>query len=173
MQSWQRWYFHIWRYQVFARKLTWYFIGVYIINNSILDVIVIIKRGQRGKDQNKRKHATSKNCLTLFLIVACEHALRESLAAGREKEEELATTSWNLNVNWMQLVWSGWGKGKPYFPLLKLAKRQRRPLGQSVSTNFVANCSQWEQRQKHLLLSATIKRSKCVRNQDKHYNHVW
>ena len=24
-------YFHLWRYQVFARKLTWYFIGVYII----------------------------------------------------------------------------------------------------------------------------------------------
>ena len=33
-------------------------------------------------------------------------------------------------------------EGKPYFPLFKLAKRQRRPLGQSVSTNFVANCSQ-------------------------------
>ena len=25
-------YFHVWRYHVFARKLTWYFIGVYIIN---------------------------------------------------------------------------------------------------------------------------------------------
>ena len=25
-------YFHLWRYQVFVRKLTWYFIGVYIIN---------------------------------------------------------------------------------------------------------------------------------------------
>ena len=24
-------YFHMWRYQVFARKLSWYFIGVYII----------------------------------------------------------------------------------------------------------------------------------------------
>ena len=24
-------YFHMWRYQVFARKLIWYFIGVYII----------------------------------------------------------------------------------------------------------------------------------------------
>ena len=24
-------YFHMWRYQVFAQKLTWYFIGVYII----------------------------------------------------------------------------------------------------------------------------------------------
>ena len=29
-------YFHMWRYQVFARKLTWYFIGVYIINSSPL-----------------------------------------------------------------------------------------------------------------------------------------
>ena len=25
-------YFHMWRYQVFGRKMTWYFIGVYIIN---------------------------------------------------------------------------------------------------------------------------------------------
>ena len=25
-------YFLVWRYHVFARKLTWYFIGVYIIN---------------------------------------------------------------------------------------------------------------------------------------------
>jgi len=29
-------YFHVWRYQVFARKLTWYFIGVYIINRWLL-----------------------------------------------------------------------------------------------------------------------------------------
>ena len=28
-------YFHMWRYQVFVWKLTWYFIGVYIINNNI------------------------------------------------------------------------------------------------------------------------------------------
>ena len=26
-------YFHMWRYRVFAWKLTWYFTGVYIINN--------------------------------------------------------------------------------------------------------------------------------------------
>ena len=26
-------YLHVWRYQVFAQKLTWYFIGVYIIND--------------------------------------------------------------------------------------------------------------------------------------------
>ena len=31
-------YFHLWRYQVFARKLTWYFIGVYIINYNIFPV---------------------------------------------------------------------------------------------------------------------------------------
>ena len=28
-------YFHMWRYQVFTRKLTWYFIGVYIIKRFI------------------------------------------------------------------------------------------------------------------------------------------
>ena len=32
-------YFHMWRYQAFARKLTWYFIGVYIIKKFILDVL--------------------------------------------------------------------------------------------------------------------------------------
>ena len=31
-------YFHIWRYQVFARKLTWYFIGVYIITIKFFNV---------------------------------------------------------------------------------------------------------------------------------------
>ena len=29
-------YFHIWRYQIFAQELTWYFTGVYIINMFIL-----------------------------------------------------------------------------------------------------------------------------------------
>ena len=32
-------YFHMWRYQVFARKLTWYFIGVYILI-TILSVVL-------------------------------------------------------------------------------------------------------------------------------------
>ena len=53
---------------------------------------MIIKREQRRKDQHKTKLATTKNCLTLFLIVVSEHALQGALA-GREKEGELATTS--------------------------------------------------------------------------------
>ena len=28
-------YFHVWRYEVFARKLTWYFIGDYIIKSNM------------------------------------------------------------------------------------------------------------------------------------------
>ena len=35
----------------------------------------------------------------------------------------------------------GMGEGKLYFLLLKLVKSKRSPLGQSVSTNFVADCS--------------------------------
>ena len=31
-------------------------------------------------------------------------------------------------------------EGKLYFPLLKLVKCQKAPLGQSVSTNFVVDC---------------------------------
>ena len=34
----------------------------------------------------------------------------------------------------------GMGKEKRYFPLLKSVKRQKVPLGQSISTNFVADC---------------------------------
>ena len=29
-------YLHVWRYEVFAGKLTWYFTGVYIINSNIM-----------------------------------------------------------------------------------------------------------------------------------------
>ena len=36
-------------------------------------------------------------------------------------------------------AWRGW-REKLYFPLLKLVKCQKAPLGQSVSTNFVVNC---------------------------------
>ena len=35
----------------------------------------------------------------------------------------------------------GMGEEKPYFPLWKSVKGQKAPLGQSVSTNFVADCS--------------------------------
>ena len=34
----------------------------------------------------------------------------------------------------------GVGEGKIYIPPFKLARGQRGPLGQSVSTNFVADC---------------------------------
>ena len=33
-------YFHVWRYHVFARKLTWYFIGVYLIKSNLLQIIL-------------------------------------------------------------------------------------------------------------------------------------
>ena len=35
----------------------------------------------------------------------------------------------------------GMGEEKLYFPLWKSIKRQKAPLGRSVSTNFVADCS--------------------------------
>ena len=35
-------YFHIWRCQIFAQELTWYFTGVYIINMFILQSIYSI-----------------------------------------------------------------------------------------------------------------------------------
>ena len=38
-------YFHVWRYHVFARKLTWYFTGVYIINFIIslrINIFVLV-----------------------------------------------------------------------------------------------------------------------------------
>ena len=39
-----------------------------------------------------------------------------------------------------QLCMEGVGEGKIYFSPFKLARRQRGPLGQSLSTNFVADC---------------------------------
>jgi len=39
--------------------------------------------------------------------------------------------------HWME----GEGEEKLYYVLLKSAKRHKGPLGQSVSTNFVADCS--------------------------------
>ena len=35
-------YFHMWRYDVFARKLTWYSIGVYIINKDLYGTLPLI-----------------------------------------------------------------------------------------------------------------------------------
>ena len=35
--------FHVWRYQVFAGKLTWYFTGVYIIKININLLQTILK----------------------------------------------------------------------------------------------------------------------------------
>ena len=34
-------------------------------------------------------------------------------------------------------LWRGWALGTALFPPFKLAKRQRRPLGQSVSTILI------------------------------------
>ena len=39
-----------------------------------------------------------------------------------------------------QRCMEGVGEGKIYFSPFKLARRQRGPLGQSLSTNFVADC---------------------------------
>ena len=33
-------YFHMWRYHVFVRKLTWYFIGIYIIKRDISSILI-------------------------------------------------------------------------------------------------------------------------------------
>ena len=43
-------YFHVWRYHVFARKLTWYFIGVYII------------KGTKFHPAQYRRNSITKNC---------------------------------------------------------------------------------------------------------------
>ena len=58
----------------------------------------------------------------------------------------LSIHSWGLSC-FQQVAWiaaqrcmEGVGEGKIYSLPFKLARRQRRPLGQSVSTNFVADC---------------------------------
>ena len=51
-------YFHMWRYEVFARKLTWYFIGLYIIKHftSCFSRIFFVK---------------PKNMSILILVTVC------------------------------------------------------------------------------------------------------
>ena len=46
-------YLHMWRYQVFARKLTWYFIGVYIISGDY----DFIKKNVDYDGDNNRNHS--------------------------------------------------------------------------------------------------------------------
>ena len=43
----------MWRYQVFARKLTWYFIGVYIISGDY----DVIKKNVDYDGDNNRNHS--------------------------------------------------------------------------------------------------------------------
>ena len=45
-------YFHMWRYHVFARKLTWYFIGIYIINDDTFPEISDFWRSVCGPVHN-------------------------------------------------------------------------------------------------------------------------
>ena len=62
-------YFHMWRYQVYSRKLTWYFIGVYIIKCNLLCDTVYHK--------------------FFYCYVNKEHASQFQLSS-----ETLVTTSW-------------------------------------------------------------------------------
>ena len=41
-------YFHVWRYHFFGRKLTWYFIGVYIIKNIFSVFSHVRSRNKNG-----------------------------------------------------------------------------------------------------------------------------
>ena len=61
-------YFHTWRYQVFERKLTWYFIGVYIIKAPIAP----LHSTNINKTTSTRKLTLSKNFKkkNFFYIIA-------------------------------------------------------------------------------------------------------
>ena len=66
---------------------------------------------------------------------------------GEQKYSQPCIQSWGVRYflqvarTAAQHCIAGVRKGKLYFPLFKLAECQRRPLGQKVSRNFVANCS--------------------------------
>ena len=54
-------YFHVWRYHVFARKLTWYFIGVYIIIENIARwIIYFLRIICKGNTSVYARHVTGK-----------------------------------------------------------------------------------------------------------------
>ena len=63
-------YFHVWRYQVFVAKLTWYFIGVYIM-------IEFINRFFFQQNQKKERELLTKVtclfCLFIFVYIIVEN----------------------------------------------------------------------------------------------------
>ena len=59
-------YFHMWRYQVFARKLTFYFIGVYIIKGLIIwDDEVIWQVSQADMEALTKGKQGFASCISL------------------------------------------------------------------------------------------------------------
>ena len=55
------WYFDVWRYHVFGRKLTWYFIGVYIIIVCILSTSVTNNNLLSSQNEMSMLHFFSHN----------------------------------------------------------------------------------------------------------------
>ena len=71
---------------------------------SLFILFFFYTRNKRFNDH--RKPNVTFELIMVYLIawkVACEQALRGTLASGREKEGELATHLWNLNV-WIEKV---------------------------------------------------------------------
>ena len=73
-------YFHTWRYQVFGRKLTWYFIGVYVIslvsnqskvNLSFCNLQFISDTGNRYRIFTKRQNLrfTAEDVAVIYILL--------------------------------------------------------------------------------------------------------
>ena len=77
-------YFHVWRYQVFAQKLTWYFISVYIIK---LD-INLEANGEQTKKISPRSWHILKKRQKIFSVLQQRHE-RTTTTKNKQKNIRL------------------------------------------------------------------------------------
>ena len=100
-------YFHMWRYQVFARKLTWYFISVYVIKRviefffSLFVIILYVSLFKRDPPEEDVPHCTLKSFPAVI-----EHTIQWA----RDKVKLFATLE-TRNVS-RNCFWGRyWGRG--------------------------------------------------------------
>ena len=107
-------YFHMWGYQVFARNLTWYFIGVYIIkgviypSKSVFELAKSIRRTvrnrARGTDLSWERHrfwnTHSNNILHQLKTSLLKDWINERLtwAAVRASFDRFRLVAWTAAV---------------------------------------------------------------------------
>ena len=95
-------YLHVWRYEVFAGKLTWYFTGVYIISQIkllCLGSVQITKQMKQNGEQKKERRTTNPACMSSFVkLPAPSPNSWRYIQSCRSREQELSQQKHSLNT---------------------------------------------------------------------------